>query len=119
MNCDEAVLSRALGGVSKAQAMAIAERYRQKYDADLVHRISERTGGNYRNALVAWISNPDPSNGLEDQIDSGEQHLIPESIAAVKVSCFLITCGKDVHIPFSYLIWFICYCIYDTHHPHI
>ncbi|CAE7618005.1 unnamed protein product, partial [Symbiodinium microadriaticum] len=66
LNCDEELISRTLGGVSKREAMAIDQRYREKYDVDLTTRIRDRTGGNYCKALVTWITVPDPTMGLEE-----------------------------------------------------
>jgi hypothetical protein len=85
MNCDEEMLSRSLGGISKVQAMDLAARYRAKYDTDLAARITERTGGNYCKALITWITVQDPTGGLEDAISHGQGHLTAQAIANVKV----------------------------------
>ena len=85
INCDEALLSRALGGVSKAQAMALASRYSEKYSADLPRRISERTGGDYCRALVTWLTVPDPTRGLETALVQEGGHSTAQCIANVKV----------------------------------
>lgn len=91
MNCDEDLLSRALGGISKVQAINLAARYREKYNVDLATQIKDRTGGNYCKALVTWITVPDPTCGLEDAIAQGQGHVTAQAITNVKVGCALCT----------------------------
>jgi hypothetical protein len=65
MNCDEVVISNTLGGVDKAEAIAIAERYQEKYDKSLISHIADRAGGSYFQALSTWLT-AIPENNLDN-----------------------------------------------------
>lgn len=64
VGCDEALVSRALGGLDKDDAIAVKARYFEKYNHDLNEIISKETGSNYQKALLGWLNYADPSQGL-------------------------------------------------------
>ena len=47
LGTNEATLSRALGGVDKPQAMALAELYQAKYNKSLAVELKSELSGNY------------------------------------------------------------------------
>lgn len=65
IGCNEEVLSRILGGNHKYVSVAIAARYKEKYNQNLREVIRAETGGNYETALLTWLMGSDPMYGLE------------------------------------------------------
>jgi hypothetical protein len=62
---DEKVVSRLIGGNEKETVFEIAARYKQKYDKSLVDVLSSELSGDFRNAVVTYISTRDASDGVE------------------------------------------------------
>lgn len=63
IGCDEAALTRIIGGSSKIKCRQVAARYMQKYGDDFRNVIKSETGSNYKLALLAWIDGEDPTHG--------------------------------------------------------
>lgn len=70
---DEDAVSRILGGHNKQEARAIADRYKEKYDADLDDALRRELGGDYRSAVLTWLAADDPSGGEETRKRGGRR----------------------------------------------
>eukprot|EP00602_Paraphysomonas_sp_CaronLab_P003525 CAMPEP_0185025598 /NCGR_PEP_ID=MMETSP1103-20130426/8493_1 /TAXON_ID=36769 /ORGANISM="Paraphysomonas bandaiensis, Strain Caron Lab Isolate" /LENGTH=798 /DNA_ID=CAMNT_0027558835 /DNA_START=305 /DNA_END=2701 /DNA_ORIENTATION=- len=81
MTCDGDALSRILGGKDKPEVNQISSRYQEKYNTDLVGDIKANTGMHFQQALIAWITESDPTGGLEGTED---EDLIVQAVCNVK-----------------------------------
>jgi hypothetical protein len=65
LGTDEATINRILGGNDKPTVHAIAGRYMQKYNKRLVDMLESELSGDYKSAVVHWVSTGDYTDGLE------------------------------------------------------
>lgn len=63
-------VNRIIGGNDKATANAIAKRYNQKYNEDLIRVLNGGLSGDYRAAVVSWVLESDYTG----QIDLNEEN---------------------------------------------
>jgi hypothetical protein len=71
---DEELINRVIGGNDKRTAKKIAARYFEKYDKDLATELAGELSGGYKKAITAYLTHPDPTNGMEDmRIDAEEE----------------------------------------------
>lgn len=70
MGTDEGTINRILGGNDKPTVHAIAARYFQKYNTKLVDMLESELSGDYKSAVVNWVSTGDYTDGLETRAAS-------------------------------------------------
>lgn len=68
VGCDEATISRILGGNDKAIVHRIAKRYFEKYDVQLTQLLSEELFYDYRNACMTYVATADVTGGVEEKL---------------------------------------------------
>jgi hypothetical protein len=65
---DEGTICRIIGGNNKATVHLIAQRYFEKYNKVLVEELRGELSGDFREAVVTYISTSDITGGLEELI---------------------------------------------------
>jgi hypothetical protein len=81
LGTDEATINRILGGNDKPTVHAIAARYLQKYNKRLVDMLESELSGDYKSAVVHWVSTGDYTDGLETRAATA-----PPPVAAAAAS---------------------------------
>ncbi len=66
---DDSQLARVFGRLDKHEALQIRELYNKRYDVDLIQQLKNEVGGSFCQALVGWVTNLDPTDNLEYQMD--------------------------------------------------
>ena len=59
LGTSDRVVCRVLGGHDKADVLAIAKRYHEKYGKHLKDSLKSECSGNYKRVAMAWVSLPD------------------------------------------------------------
>jgi hypothetical protein len=84
LGTSDRVVCRVLGGHDKADVLAIAKRYHEKYGKHLKDSLKSECSGNYKRVAMAWVSLPDaladPDEPVEippDEPDEPEAHPPP------------------------------------------
>ena len=62
---DNSAIISVIGGLEKHAAHRVVGRFQEKYQTDLVQRLKGEIGGDFGDAVVSWISIPDPTNYVE------------------------------------------------------
>ncbi|CAM9472437.1 unnamed protein product [Chrysoparadoxa australica] len=65
-------ICRILGGANKATVYAICERYKEKYDVELATQLKGELSGNFRRAVLTWITPADVAGGLAEEEEEDE-----------------------------------------------
>jgi hypothetical protein len=90
LGTDEEAVSRIIGGLDKRDAAQVAQRFQAKYATPLVDRIKDEVGGNYAKSMIAWLTQPDVTNGLEyalaDLRAESDEDLVTQALENVKQS---------------------------------
>jgi hypothetical protein len=65
MGTDEDTINRIIGGNEKETVNSIASRYQQKYDKSLVNVLQSELSGDYRSAVITYLTVNDATEGVE------------------------------------------------------
>ena len=104
LGTDNSALIATLGGLEKSVALRVTSRYMEKFQTDLVDRLRGELSGDFGDAVITWMSAPDPTGGLEfalSHLHPGHPHFattLSQAIQNVQVGFQL---WEDYLISFS------------------
>lgn len=82
LGTDEEMVNRIIGGNEKETIVKLIARFKQKYDQNLVELLDKELSGDYRNAVVTYMTTRDATDGIE-AINRDARELMAAQAASV------------------------------------